>query len=50
MTFNLFETGLLKTYFERTPKTPIATCEFSFLEADQVTYENCLLDFVDVLT
>jgi hypothetical protein len=50
MTFNVFETGLLKTYFERTPKTPIATREFSLLEADQVTYENCLLDFVDVLT
>ena len=50
MTFNVFETGLLKTYFERTSKTPIATREFSLLEADQVTYENCLLDFVDVLT
>ena len=50
MTFNVFETGLLKTYFERTPKTPIATREFSLLEADQVTYENCLLDFVDALT
>jgi hypothetical protein len=50
MTFRVFETGLLKTHFERTPKAPIATREFSLLEADQVTYENCLLDFVDALT
>jgi hypothetical protein len=50
MTFSIFETGILKTYFERTPKTAIASREFPLLEADRITYENCLLDFVDALT